>query len=44
MIPKYEIEELDPLIRIMTMEKKDHEAHLTGHIVSCTSCCADCGT
>lgn len=39
----YEIEELDPRIRIMTMEKTDHETHLMAHLVSSTSHCPDCG-
>jgi len=38
----YEIEELDPRIRIMTMEKNDHEIQLMAHLVSCTSYCPDC--
>lgn len=32
----YEIEELDSRIRIMTMEKTDHETHLMAHPVSST--------
>ena len=39
----YEIEELDPRIRIMTMEKNDHEIQLMAHLVSCNSYCPDCG-
>ena len=39
----YEIEELDPRIRVMTMEKNDHETHLMAHLVSCTNHCPDCG-
>lgn len=33
----YEIEELDPRIRIMMMEKTDHETRLMAHLVSSTS-------
>lgn len=39
----YEIEELDPRICIMMMEKNDHETHLMAHLVSPTSHCPDCG-
>lgn len=39
----YEIEELDPRLHIMTMEKNDHETHLMAHLISCTSHCPDCG-
>lgn len=39
----YEIEELNPRIRIMTMEKNNHETHLMAHLVSSISHCPDCG-
>lgn len=37
----YEIEELDTHIRIMAMEKNDHETYLVVRLVLCTGYCPD---